>query len=99
MTEWTSISVTEAQKTELQDAKESAGHNGSMGDFLTTAIDSNSNTESDVTLGNGYQEMADRIAEGIDIDTNSNVDIDRLIGRIDDLETQLPRKIAEELQR
>lgn len=46
MSNWTSISVKEAQKDELNEAKDKANHNGSMGEFLVESVNGETNTES-----------------------------------------------------
>jgi len=47
MTEWTSLSVTEEQKRQIEAAKEQAGHDGSMGRFVVGLIDSNESADVD----------------------------------------------------
>lgn len=54
MTDWTSIAVTHDQKQRIQAAKEDAGHEGAIGAFLVSAIESNSN-------GGGDSELVEEI--------------------------------------
>jgi len=47
-----------------------------------------------------YKTVIDRVLEGYNDTTGpQEMDVDRIINRIEDLESQLPRKVAEELQR
>ena len=44
MTEWTSLSVTEEQKRQIEAAQEQAGHDGAIGRFLVQAVEGGNTT-------------------------------------------------------
>jgi len=50
MTEWTSLSVTEEQKADLEAAQEQAGHDGAIGRFLVREVTGDGVATSDVDI-------------------------------------------------
>lgn len=88
--ETTVIELTESQKDELDNLKEHPreSYKEVVGRLLDGAPES---TEVDLDALKNELSMAS--------DPTVEVDTDRIIGRIEDLESRLPTKVAEELQR
>jgi len=108
MTEWTSISLTQAQKETLETAQEDAGHEGAIGKFLVSAIDTNGNTETDKDFEDYFTpDVAQTIAQHViqDIEINSDTDtselmdkLRRLDNRLDELPEQTAGKVQERMR-
>ena len=97
MSDWTSISLTEEQKATINEAKPEGMTTGT---FIVQSIESNSN-ESGAIDSSTIQNMRDEIMASVSAecgDVATVEDISDLVRRIEDLESRLPRKVAEELR-
>lgn len=96
MTEWTSISVTEEQKEELERRKEDANHEGAIGAFLLDSIDG------DISNGGLTEEDIQHIINEIaaTADDTGRVDSDELansvVRKLD--YAQLANAVGEEIE-
>ena len=97
MTEWTSLSLTKEQKATLLEDKPEGMSNGA---WLVQLKESGDETDDPdlTTLMDEIQDMKEGV-EFVDAHVDSGgVDTREILNRLDDLETQLPTKVKEELQ-
>jgi len=69
MTEWTSLSVTEEQKRQIEAAQEDAGHDGAIGRFIVQQVTGGSTprTQQPVTLeATEVNKIAKEVARKLD---------------------------------
>jgi len=103
VTEWTSISVTEEQKADLEAAQEQAGHDGAIGRFLVREVAGDESDSLTTTLEVDAEEVAEKLASQINVPSGEHAeeiadreieDIQPVIERLDTIASAA--KTAEE---
>lgn len=97
-TDYKTIRVPQDVYEQAKERKEA--HGVTWGEYLNPhawhSVFDNPDTDLDAGGDIDTDAIAENVAEELEA---SKADIDRVLNRLDDLETTLPRKIAEELQR
>ena len=99
MAEYTSIRVT----VDAKDAAEQSKRDGeTWGEYIRRCTDNPPEIREfvDGNVELNTDDVVERLKNELSMadDPTVEVDVDRIIGRVDDLEAQLPRKVAEELR-
>lgn len=90
MTEHTTIQITREQADELEAHK--THENESYKSVIARLLNGDNSATTDA------QAIADAVAEQIDTNDTMQADIADVLSRLDDMESQLPRKVADEFQ-
>jgi hypothetical protein len=98
MTDWTSLSVTEEQKEVLEEAKPEGM---TMGVFLVKSITDDIETHSNADVAIDTNEIVAELEQAIDSmafsGAISDEKADEILGRLDDIESNIPAKTAQEV--